>query len=205
MSNPFNNKDTPLPEKMQRESGDRKYPIWLLFNPKHPFVRHYIWKLVLAEIQDKLYRELHTRIDTTNIYIRNAVTDSRIVPNTVNWWGAEVATEIDLFRKIIIEHQPKILISFGSFPYEFVRRVYKIKPEKGPKFWCTSNLGDEFLKSIENFDVNKTNSIPLLRRVTESDKFIEDHSCFEGYYHYVGTKLAEKIIENKNNLNIWIK
>lgn len=197
-------KKTPLVERTKRESGERTFPIWLLFNPKHPVVRHYIWALVLAEIQDKLYRELHTRIDTTNIYIRNAVRDSTIVPNTVTWWDAELTTEIALFREIVTEHQPKILISFGSFPFEFVRRVYEIKPEKGPKYWCTSNLGDEFGKSIEDFDVNKTNRIPLLRRVVESDKFIEDQRHFENYYHYVGTKIAEKIIENKDNLNIWI-
>ncbi|OLN28864.1 hypothetical protein [Desulfosporosinus metallidurans] len=204
MSSLTHNKNTPLVEKMKRESGERTFPIWLLFNPKHPVVRHYIWTLVLTEIQDKLYRELHTRIDTTNIYIRNAVSDSRIVPNTVTWWGAELTTEIAVFREIVIEHQPKILISFGSFPFEFVRRVYGIKPEKGPKYWCTSNLGDEFGKSIEDFDVTKTNRIPLLRRVVESDKFIEDQRYFENYYHYVGTKIAEKIIENKDSLNIWI-
>ncbi|KJR46851.1 Uracil phosphoribosyltransferase [Desulfosporosinus sp. I2] len=205
MSDLTYNKNTPLSEKIPRESGERTFPIWLLFNPKHPVVRHYIWKLVLAEIQDKLYRELHTRIDTTNIYIRNAVSDSRIVPNTVNWWGSEVATEIDQFREIIIEHQPRILISFGSFPFEFVRRAYKSSPEKGPKYWCASTLGDEFVKSIEKFDINKTNIIPLLRRVTESDKFIENHTYFASYYHYVGTKIAEQIIENKDSLNIWIE
>lgn len=198
-------KNALLVEKTKRESGERTFPIWLLFNPKHPVVRHYIWTLVLAEIQDKLYREIQTRIETSNIYIRNAVSDSRIVPNTVNWWDTELSAEIALFRKIIIEHQPKILISFGAFPYEFVRRAYEIKPEKGPKYWCASNLGDEFVRSIEAFDVTKTNKIPLLRRVVDCDKFIEGHTNFENYYHYVGTRIAEKIIENKDSLNIWIK
>lgn len=204
MFNLTRTKDTPLVNKMDREWGERTFPIWLLFNPKHPVVRHYIWTLVLAEIQDKLYRELHTRIDTTNIYIRNAVSDSGIVPNTVNWWGSEVATEIAQFREIISEYPPKILISFGSFPFEFVRRVYKLKPEKGPKYWCTSMLGDEFEKAIETFDINNTNRIPLLRRVGDSDKFIDDHNYYKNYYHYVGTKIAEKLIENKDNFNIWI-
>ena len=195
---------------MKRESGERAYPIWLLVNPKHPAVRHNIWSPVLDEIQDRVYREIHTRIDTTNIFIRNAVSDCRIVPNTLNWWGAEVAKEIELFREIVLEHKPKILISFGAFPFEFVRRVYEIKPEKGPKYWGTSNLGDEFGRSIENFDINKTNRIPLLRRVISSDNYIEAHNCFDrkdgrNYYYDVGTKIAEKIIENKDSLNIWIK
>ena len=196
--------------KMERESGERAYPIWLLVNPKHPAVRHNIWSPVLNEIQDRVYREIHTRIDTTNIFIRNAVNDCRIVPNTLNWWGAEVANEIELFRGIVLEHKPKILISFGAFPFEFVRRVYEIKPEKGPKYWGTSNLGDEFGRSIENFDINKTNRIPLLRRVITNDNYIEAHNCFgrkdgKNYYYEVATKIAEKIIENKDSLDIWIK
>lgn len=197
----------PVVDKMKkRESGDRNFPIWLLVNPKHPTVRHNIWTPVLAEIQDKVFRDIQRRIDTTHLYIRNAVSDGSLVPNTLNWWGAEVAAEIDSFREIVLEHKPKILISFGAFPFEFLRRVYDIKPQKGPKYWGAYYLGDEFGRSIENFDIDKTNRIPLLRRVVSSGKFIEDHNYFgENYYQYVGSKIAEKIIENKDSLKIWIE
>lgn len=193
---------------MNRDSGEKTYPIWLLANPKHP-VRHDNWTPIVNEIQDKVYRELRTRIDTKNIYYRYAVNDSRLVPNTLNWWGVEVAKEIEKFRELVYEYKPKILITLGAFAYEFVRRVYEIKPEKGPKAWSTSNLGDEFGRSIENFDITKTNRIPLLHRVIENGKFIENNDYFyrnngANYYHYVGTKLAEKIIENKDHFNIWI-
>ncbi|MDR3586566.1 MAG: hypothetical protein P4L59_14825 [Desulfosporosinus sp.] len=196
--------------KMMRESGDKAYPIWLLVNPKHPAVRHNIWSPVLDAIQDKVYREIHTRIDTTNIFIRNAVSDYRIVPYTLNWWEAEIAKEIEVFREIVLEHKPRILISFGAFPFEFLRRVFGIKPEKGPKYWSTANLEIEFNNSIENFDINETNRIPLLRRILASDNFMEAHNCFgqkdgEDYYYNVGKRIAEKIIENKDRLNIWIK
>lgn len=202
--------------KLKRETGEKSYPIWLLFNPKHPAIRHYIWTPVLAEIQDKVYRVLHTRINTTNMYIRNVVSDSGIVPNTLNWWGTEVSNEIELLRELVNEHQPKILISFGAFPFEFVRRVYDIKPEKGPKAWGTSNLGDEFGRAMKTFDINTTNRIPLLRRVVDSGKFIEEDSDFckededryfedvDNYFHFVGSKIAEKIIEYKDSLDIWI-
>ena len=195
---------------MKQESGERAYPIWLLVNPKHPAVRYNIWTPVLDKIQDRIFREIHTRVDTTNIFIRNAVSDCGIVPNTLNWWRPEVAKEIVLFREIVLEHKPKILISFGAFPFEFLRRVYEIKPEKGPKYWGTSNLDDEFRKAIENFDINKTNRIPLRRRLIASSNDLEAHNCFdrkgsENYYYDIGSKIAEKIIENKDNLNIWIK
>ena len=210
MSSLIRDDDIPLSEELGRDSGKKTYPIWLLVNPKYPAVRYDIWRPVLDEIQDKVYRELHTRIDTTNIYFRTAVNDSGIVPNTLNWWGREVAKEIDLFREIALEYKPKMLISFGAFPFEFVRRVYEIKPEKGPKAWGTSILRDEFERSMENFDINNTNRIPLLRRVVTSDNQ-RDNLNFaslpekETYFHHVGTKIAEKIIENKDTLDIWIK
>lgn len=195
---------------VDRDLGDRNYPIWLLINPKYPAVVNDIWGHVLDEIQDKVYRELHARIDTTNLYIRSVVSDCGIVPNTLNWWGIEVATEIKLLREIILEHQPKMLISFGAFPYEFMRRVFEIKPEKGPKYWSSETLKDEFKQSLKNFDVIHTNMIPLLRRVISSDKLIESHDYFgsndtQRYYQDVGTKIAEKIIQNKDSLDIWMK
>lgn len=204
------NRDTPLDEKAGRDSGKKTYPIWLLVNPKYTVVRYDIWRPVLDEIQDKVYRELHTRIDTTNIYFRCAVKNSEIVPNTLNWWGKEVAKEIDLFREIVLEYKPKMLISFGAFPYEFVRRVCNIKPEKGPKAWSTSILRGEFESSMDNFNINCTNRIPLLRRVVTGDNQRDNLNFVslterEAYFHHVGTKIAEKIIENKDNLNIWIE
>ncbi|KLU65211.1 hypothetical protein DEAC_c27630 [Desulfosporosinus acididurans] len=209
MSNLTLNRYIPAVEKIKQETGDRSYPIWLLVNPKHPAVRHNIWTPVLAEIQDKVFRVLHSRIDTSNIYIRNAVRISELVPNTLNWWGVEVAEEIEVFKEIAVENKPKIIISFGAFPFEFLRRVYQIKPEKGPKFWSTANLGQEFGKSINNFDITKTNRIPLLRRVIETAKFTVDQSYSgphdgETYFHYVGTKIADRIIEHKDDLDIWI-
>ena len=194
---------------LDRDSGDRAYPIWLLINPKYPVVVTDIWKHVLDEIQDRVYRAIHARIDTSNIYIRSVVGDCGIVPNTLNWWGNDVAAEIEMLRGLLLEHNPKLLISFGAFPYEFMRRVFDIIPQKGPKYWGTSILKDEFEKSVDNFDVNQTNMIPLLRRVLVSDKLTEIQPKLSGndreqYFHYIGTKIAEKIIQNKDSLNIWM-
>ncbi len=197
-------------EMMARESGSRSCPIWLLVNPKHPSVRYYIWTPVLAIIQDKVFREIHKRIDTSDIFIWNVVRESGLVPNTLNWWGAEVDAEIESFRALVLEHKPKLLITFGAFPYEFLRRVYELKPQKGPKYWGTAKLREEFESSIENFDITETNRIPLLRRVVESGKFIEGNNYYcqedvENYFCYVGTKIAEKIIANQDGLTNWVE
>lgn len=184
----------------KNETGEKSFPIWLLFNPKHPSARHNIWTPILDNIQDKVYRTIETRIDTTNLYICNAIDDCGKVPNTLNWWAAEVAKEIELFRESLLKYKPKILISFGAFPFEFVRRVFKLKPEKGPKYWSNTNLKQEFDRAIENFDINYTNRIPLLRQMSSSNG-IE----MSNYFHMIGTNVAEKIIEHKNELDIWIK
>ena len=195
---------------MNNESGERSFPIWLLLNPKHHDVRRSIWTPIIDEIQDKIYREIETRIDTTNIYIRNAINDCGKVPNTLNWWTPEVAKEIELFRESVLEYMPIILITFGAFPFEFVRRVFNLKPEKGPKYWSNSNLESEFERAIENFDINQTNRIPFLRQVNASSRLVEVYNYFNNmdnntYFRNVGTKMAEKIIENKDSLKIFIK
>jgi hypothetical protein len=129
--------------------------------------------------------------------------------HTLNWWGRKVADEIELFREIAQEYKPKMLISFGAFPFEFLRRAYEINPQKGPKAWGTSILRDEFNKSMDNFDINSTNRIPILRRVVTSENqrgnlnFVS-RTERETYFQHVGTKIAEKIIENKDTLDIWI-
>ena len=195
---------------MKNKSGEQSYPIWLLLNPKHPGVCRSIWTPILDEIQDKVYRKIETRIDTTNIFITNTINDIGKVPNTLNWWAAEVSKEIELFRESILEYKPKILISFGAFPFEFARRVFNIQPEKGPKYWSNSNLNSEFEKAIENFNINQTNRIPLLRQVSASSRFAEDQSHsnrtdISNYFRDVVAKMADKIIENKDSLDIWIE
>ncbi|HEY8908825.1 MAG TPA: hypothetical protein VIM51_00870 [Desulfosporosinus sp.] len=209
MSSLVLNNYSPLVDRRKKESGDKSFPIWLLVNPNYPAIRHNIWTPILEEIQDKVYRKLHTRIDTDNILIKNAVSDIGEVPNSLNYGAKEVAKEIVTLRESVLKLQPKIIITFGTITYEFVRRVFELRHEKGPKYWSTTNLGDEFERSIANFDINQTNRIPLLSRVMKSGKFIEErnYSCWRdsgNYFRDVGTKIADKIIENKDSLNIWI-
>ena len=225
LSNLARNKYSPSVDIRKKESGDRSYPIWLLVNPKYPADRHDIWAPILDEIQDRVYRKLNTRIDTENILIKNTVSDIKIVPRTVNHCAseeaetvdevdeaeeAEEAEEIVKLRESVLVHQPKILITFGTMTYEFVKRVFDRRPEQGPKYWSTTNLEDEFERSIANFDIKQTNSIPLLRRIMKSGKFHEDHNYFsweenEHYFRDVGAKIADRIIENKDSLKIWIE
>jgi len=191
---------------MKIESGDRSCPIWLLVNPKYPADIYNIWAPIMYELQDKVYRKLHARIDSKNIFKKNVISDIGRVSNMSI--EAEVTKEIVMLRESVLEHQPKLLITFGTISNEFVRRVLDIKPENEPKYWNTSNLGDEFERSIAKFDITQTNWIPLIRRITKSGKNIKDRvkDCedSENYYADVATKIAHIIIENKDSLRIWI-
>jgi len=194
--------DSPFVNTMKQESGDRSCPIWLLLNPKYPGDIYDIWALIMYEIQDKVFRKLRARINSRNIFITNAVSDIGRVSNPLI--KAEVNREIRLLRESVLEHQPKLLVSFGSIANEFVRRVLVTRPENETKFWSSSNLEDEFERSITNFDITQTNRIPLSRRVTKQGKDIRDWEGCENYYYDVATKIADRIIENKDSLEIWI-
>jgi len=196
------NNDLTFVDRMNKESGDRSCPIWLLVNPKYPADIYDIWSLIMYEIQDQVYRKLHARINSKNIFIMNTISDIGRVPDASS--EAQVAQEIAFLRESVLEHQPKLLITFGTITNEFVRRVFVQRPENGPKYWSTSNIADEFERSIANFDINQTNWIPLVCRVTKKTKSLKDWEDIENYYHDIAIKIAEKIIENKDGLKIWI-
>ncbi|MDQ7092520.1 hypothetical protein REC12_02830 [Desulfosporosinus sp. PR] len=198
---------SPLVETVKTEAGDRSSQIWLLVNPKYPAVCRDIWIPILEVIQDKVYRQLHKRIDTKRIFIKNAVSDIGTVSRLSNLCSAEIAEEIAILRKSILKHQPKILVTFGPVTYELVRRMLEINQE-GPKYWNTVDLENEFERSMADFDINRTNKIPLPRRVMVQGKFIDEGNDFwedcDNYFAEIGTKIAARIMENKDSLNIWI-
>ncbi|MCO1602908.1 hypothetical protein [Desulfosporosinus nitroreducens] len=189
-------------DSMMKESGDRSFPIWLLVNPKYPTDVLNIWNPIMYEIQDKVYRKLHARINSRNIYIKNAISNIGRVSHTSS--EAEVNNNITMLKKSVLEYQPKLIITFGTITTEFVRRVFDVRPEKEPNHWSTSNLGYEFERSIANFDITQTNWIPLNRRTMRATTNIKDWEEGKGHYQDVATKMADLFIENKDSLEIWI-
>lgn len=200
------NKYSPIIDGFRKESGDRSSPIWLIVNPKFPSVRQEVWIPILEVIQDMVYRKLHNRIGTEHIFIKNTLNDLGAVPKASN---KEATKEINILKESILKFQPKILITFGPLTYELINRLIEQRPEKDPGYWGSTNLELEFEHSISNFDINKINKIPLVRRIRKNGKNIEEHNCSfweenDSYFQEVGTKIAARIIENKDSLNIWV-
>ena len=210
---------------MQRETGDPNFPIWLIgdsnpaqwesalltpFDPRHPVI-HNIWTSVIDVIQDRVYREARLRVDTSSIYIRNAVDDPLKKPKSseLQWQGA-VEEEVVSLGKLVKKFHPKMLFSFGAFAYEFTRRsMGDIEPKKYGG-WGAKELGSEFNRQISHFDPTHTNNLPLLHRSISGGKYIQSHDYFTGeegvnYFESVGNKLAKKLLQYKEQLHIWIK
>lgn len=209
---------------MERECGNPNYPIWLLgdsepqnwssklktpFDMRHP-IRHNIWTSIIDLVQDRVFRELRERIDTSRLYIRNAIGERSAKPdgNDIQW-RSEVCSQIDYLTRNISEYKPIIVFTFGAFSYEFGRRATGDTPNKAYGYWGTRRLGDEFRTRIGEFKMERPNLIPLLHRSISGGKFLESHEYFSGmvegnYFEYVAEHIAKIIIERKNRFDIWI-
>jgi hypothetical protein len=105
---------------MERESGSRNFPLWLIgdSNPKnwheqlsfpldsrHP-ARHNIWTPILDIMQDRVYREAGLRIETRELYVRNAIEDASLKPaNTASVWSAAVEQEVHHLAQLLTEYR----------------------------------------------------------------------------------------------------
>lgn len=210
---------------MEKEVGSKNFDIWLLgdsnpkqwedildypLDPRHP-IRHNIWTSILDPIQDRVYRKIGKRVDSSSIYIRNAVENPDIKPkgNHVSW-NTEVGIEINEFRDLLLKFKPKLLFSFGAFSYEFARRALNQEPIRKYSYWSAKGLGQDFRHCAKMFDLSTTNLMPLLHRVVSGGKFVQsqDHFCGKegvNYFEYVGYQVADLLIENEANIDVWIK
>lgn len=209
---------------MDAEVGNRDFPLWLIgdsnppqwesrlltpLDPRHP-VRHNIWTPILDVIQDRVYRKSRLRVDTSTLYIRNAVVDPATKPTPAGrQWGASAQSALSGLGKLIQTHKPALLFCFGAFVFEFVRRAGGEGEQHNYGHWSAISLGDEFRRRIKVFDPARTNFIPLLHRVVSGGKFIESQEHFCGqkganYFEVVGGTLAATLLQHRDQLPIWI-
>ena len=208
---------------MKREDNRPNAPIWLLgdseplnwrnkldtpFDPRHP-IRHNIWTPIIDVIQDKVFREDKRRVDASKIYIRNAIGDPVNKPSNAELiWNKHVQDEIADFSRLLRNYRPFMVFCFGAFAFEFARRASDIDGNKYG-YWNTLKLGNEFAKRIKQCGDNDNNIIPLLHRSIAGGYFLKSHENFvgfadENYFKYVGEKIAQVLLAEKDNLNIWI-
>lgn len=208
---------------MLRDSGNHNFPIWLIgdseparwrekidtpFDSRHP-IRHNIWTSIADIIQDNTFRDVRRRIDTSKLFIRNAIGDPGEKPKAnVAIWSETVQWEIDELSRILSLYRPRLVLSFGAFSFEFVKRAVGGEACKFNN-WTTARLGEVFANRVRDWDCEKINHLPLLHRSIAAGAFLQSHDYFVGrkranYFEYVGEKIAAVLLSDKNKLDIWI-
>ena len=203
---------------MEKDVGDKRFPIWPLgdsnprnwerrlntpLDPRH-LARHNIWTPVLDGIQDRLFRESRARLDTRQMYIRNAIQNAHEKPE--NWnvsWNENLEQELTDFRKDLEEYNPRLLITFGAFSYEFARRSRNEDPVHPHGFWGAERIGLEFRKAIGSMHLDRINVVPLLHATISRGHFLKSHELFCGYeganyFEDVALSLSEVLLVNQN-------
>ncbi|MBN1366537.1 MAG: hypothetical protein JW967_01240 [Dehalococcoidales bacterium] len=209
---------------MKDFAGKPDFQIWLIgdsppekwmdkldtpLDPRHP-ARHTIWTSVADSMQDRLYRQKKWRLDTSRLYIRNAMSQPLEIPiihQQTTRWRRELKELLDKYR-------PKVVLTFGVDAFRMAviasgdphSMLFKTDENE------TSILGEEFRSRIKNYDDNKVNIIPLLH-VSIALGFLKAHSYFVGdngqtspnYFDYVGTTLADLLLARLSDKPIWIK
>lgn len=211
---------------MLRETGEKTFPIWLLgdSNPirwqdsletpldvKHP-VRHNIWTSILDVVQETVYQDSGIRLRTDTIYTRNAVQSPEDKPtNKEREWHLQTMCELDKLKNLILTNEPIILITFGAFSFEFVRRATN-EPQQFPyTHWDTKNLGRAFCDARDAFKPSAINVLPLLHRSISGGYFLKSHAnftqgeCCGNYFTFAGRTIASILLKHFKSKDVWLK
>jgi hypothetical protein len=177
-----------------------------VFGDRHPAV-HNIWTSIMYKIQKKIYKEKSVIIDDDDrqkFYIRNAVELASMKPRYYDSSAWEnLSSPIDDMKQLINTNDPKMIITFGSFAYEFMRRCSGGSREcYSQKHWNTINLKKQFIKSINN----KERIVPLLHvSICRGTHIISSHEQFShdsieknedgNYFEFVSEKLYKRMMD----------
>lgn len=206
---------------MKNFSGEPRFPIWLIgdsppekwanklnfpLDVKHP-ARHNIWTSIADSMQDRLFRQSRMRLDTSRLYVRNAIDR----PFTKSMTRGEMQSAQKILSKLIGIHKPKLILTFGVFAFMTTLTASGEMPQKF--FKTTKLLGEQFRSRVKNYDESKVNVIPLLHVSIARGRFLEAHRDFVGtdekerlnYFNYVGEKLAALLLTNFSDKPIWIE
>jgi len=199
---------------MRDFTGDPKFPIWLIgdsppqvwaekldtpLDSRHP-ARHNIWTSVADPMQDRLYRQGKLRLNTSRLYIRNAMLNL----------DEQAELSKKRLKELLDKYGPSVVLTFGASAFMIALFASGEIPQKLYK--TTKLLGEQFRSRIEKYDEHKVNIIPLLHVSIARRWFLSAHRDFvdnygtmpPNYFDYVGTKLADLLLSKLSNKPIWV-
>ena len=187
-----------------------EYPIWLIgdsspakweadlddpLDARHP-ARHNIWTPILEALQSRLFMSNRSRLDTNDLYIRNAVhrADEKPDGRAVEW-SPRLEEETRELGQLLAAHSPRLVLSFGAFAFEFARRSCDEGPKRAIGYWSTERLGQQFSQRIGKFVTDEVNLVPLLHVSIARRFFLQSHRKFTrakngNYFEHVAKEIA---------------
>lgn len=185
----------------------RKFPIWLIgdsypssfiselnspFDSRHP-TRHTIWTPIWDAMQESVYPR---RIDGQHLFICNAAGKQIEGKPNKNFDDDDVKKRISKFTNYLNQYKPVMVLCFGAWAYEFVRRADPRETvEYSHKHWKIPEIAKAFLNSYKNFQPNAISIFPLLHQIVAlkweraNKEFVLDNSGND-YFRYTGEKLG---------------
>ena len=208
---------------MNRDAGSKSFPIWLIadsspprweehlrqpLDPRHP-ARHNIWTPILEGIQSHLFQAARSSIDTTDLYVRNAVHSAADKPPyRRSDWPSHLTAETRVLSGLVARHHPRLLLTFGAFACEFTRRSLDRGPPRAVSHWTSIALGNEFRRSIEHFHPMRIEILPLLHVSIARGRFLQGHRNFTGQEHansfdYAAREIAALLLVHRDEYAVW--
>ena len=209
---------------IKSEFGSKSFPVWLLsemevslwdqklegpFDYRLP-MRHVIATSVFNKIQETVFRLDKRRVDTDKFYIRSILPSQLNKPNINDVvWENAIKAELESIKKDIDKHHPKIILTYGAFAYESLRRIKNMSSDRSYGSWTPAEMGDAFREHVKNFEIKNANFFPFLDRSISGWRFLESHDEFVGsenadYYSYVGQEIGKLLIKHKDEIKVWV-
>ena len=208
---------------MEPESGCKDSPVWLIgdspperwkdllsvpLDSRHP-ARHNIWTPIVDGIQERVFQCERLRVDTSRLYVRNAVDCYKLKEEgrKINW--KSLNNEAEKLGELLECHEPPLVFTFGAFAFEFARRSLGEDKGRAYSYWSAKQLGKQFRDRTSNFSIDCINLIPLLHVSIARGKFMVAHhhfTCDEdgNYFDYVASKISNVLLCHKDALCIWV-
>ena len=126
-------------------------------------------------------------------------------------WSNTLNNYVGLLGDDLLSNRPRLVITFGSFAFEFTRRACGLESNAYGK-WDTKTLGNQFRNAIENFDTTPITILPLLHTSIARRGFMTAHAHFVGidggespnYFEYVGAQLCKLFSSKFVDSKVWI-
>jgi hypothetical protein len=210
---------------MQESSGDPRSRLWLVadspppqwetllrepLDPRHP-ARHNIWTPIADVIQEEAYQKKGWRMDEGKIYVRNAVSSATAKPErNADAWGPETSRHLTALAALAKTERPPLIVTFGAFAFEFVRRFLGEAETRRFGHWTTKTMGEQMRRRMGEFSPDRTNILPALHATIARGRFLESHRDYcagldDNYFLHVGQQLSKVLIDHADRFDVFLR